>query len=310
MIFFARMRLLAKVERAFAADRTGGAAMEFAIVGTFYFLLVFFVLQGGVYYLRATVLDYATEVVARSLEINDNSSSVIAPTSSSAFAYDIAQNSFGLLNYSNIAVSLKECQPAGFTGSTQGDGIKCTGGFSSMSLSPIDTTGNTYQYFNGTCAVNYYVVVADNGQQAINVLNSNCAGGTVTTNGSGTPLSSVAGPVCDTTNFNYYQTASNPVVLVGAGYLSTSSATAPATASVTGPQGQTTNPYTYTSGGHTFTYTQYNGGLYTCSAGQDFLVQVTYTDNNFIIPLIPQYISGFFGTITSTLTGQFEPPLS
>lgn len=303
MIFFARMRLLAKIGRAFAADSTGGPAMEFAIVGTTFFLLLFFVIQGGIYYLRVTVLDYATEVVARSLELNGNSSTIISPTSSSAFAYDVAQNSFGILSAANISVSLKECAPVGFTGSS-GNGITCSGGFGGMSTSPIDTSGNTYQYFNGTCIANIDETLADNGQEAISVVTGStptCTGGTATTNASGTALTAGAGTTCSTSSFTYYQTSgvSLPSV-VGDGVLSLGPASEPAKA-----QGQSTNPYSFTAGGHNFTVTEYDNALFTCSADQDFLVQVVYTDTTLV-----GLISGFFGPITSTVAAQFEPPLT
>jgi hypothetical protein len=295
------LRFLLRSGRAFSTDRTGGPAIEFALVGTSFLLLLFFVIQGGIYYLRVTALDYATEVVARTLELNGNSSSLISPTSSAAFAYDVAQNSFGVLDAANISVSLKECAPAGFSGSTS-VAIPCSGGFGGMSTTPIDTSGNTYQYFNGTCTANIDETIADNGQQAVSVVSgtTNCVPGTATSNASGTALTSGPGTTCNTTSFNYYQQgAGNLIGNVGAGVLSLGPATKPLKA-----QGQATNPYTFSGGGHTFTTTEYDGALFTCSADQDFLVQVVYKDTTIV-----SLISSFFGPITSTVAAQFEPPL-
>jgi len=299
----AHWQFLRRRAGAFGADRTGGPAIEFALVGTTFLLLLFFVIQGGIYYLRVTALDYATEVVARSLELNGNSSKLISPTTSSAFAYDIAQNSFGVLSSSNISVSLKECTPNGFTGST-GTGITCSGGFGGMSTTPIDTSGNTYQYFNGTCVANIDETLADNGQEAISVVSGTsptCNPGAATTNASGTALTAGGGTTCTTSSFNYYQTSGgNLPSLVGDGVLSLGSATQPTKA-----KGQSTNPYSFTASGHNFTVTEYDNALFTCSADQDFLVQVVYTDTTLV-----GLISMFFGPIISTVASQFEPPLT
>jgi Flp pilus assembly protein TadG len=249
--------------------RGGAVAVEFALVGLVYFIVVFFVIQGGIYFLRVTVLDFATEQAARALMINDNPGyAVAAPPSAAAFRQDIANSGYGLLNFNNIAVSVRVCAPV-WTTAISGYSGGCFGGFKNMPLSTFDPTNNTYQYYAGVCTVNVTLYSANTGLQNLVVNSSSCTG---------------------TCNTNALNGSGNGNVANGAFSL----------ASATIPSGGVT--VIDAGGGTMITVTQYNGATYTCAAGQDFLVQVQYTDAT-----LSGLVSSYFSKIRSTLAFELEP---
>jgi hypothetical protein len=250
--------------------------VELALVGLLYFLVLFFVIQGGLYYIRVTVLDFATEVAARAILINNNPGYQLAgpttalPTTAALLRQNIANAGYGFLDANNIAVSVKVCAPVWQTGlgaTANGTG-GCLGGFQNMPLTPF--TPGTFQYFTGTATVNLYQYVGSDGSTGIGVIATTATTGTCNT-----------APLNGSTNGN-----------VANGTLSLATATTP-------PGGVTVISV---GPGASVTRTEYDGALYTCGAGQDFLLQVQYTDTG-LVPLV----SRFIGPITATLAFALEP---
>jgi len=276
MICFARMRLLAKVGRAFAADRTGGPAMEFAIVGLYFFLVLFFVIQGGIYYLRETILDYATEAAARAVMINDNPGySVAAPTSAAAFLNLVASNGFGLLGPANYNASTTAPMQVALQMVPEAKTIFGNASYGFRSVTPWTFNGTTppYQFkYAGSCGVNYFTNYAING--------------TGQTGSGVSSISSCSLPAGDTTD----TVCPNSLTNMNGNNLIINGFADGGTPTVSYPNAVVVQ-YNYT------------GGTFTCNANQFVLLQVQYTDST-LVPLI----SNFFGPIVSTVAFKIEPP--
>jgi Flp pilus assembly protein TadG len=236
MRFVAHLRRMTKPHqllpllRSFVRTRRSTTAVEFAIVGSLYVLVLLFAVEGGIFYLKIDILDLATERASRFIILNNLTT---APASAGAFASLIANNGNGALTLGNIAVSVRMAAP--ISGTTAAP----VAGFQSLTAAAF--TPGTYQYVPGACALSTNV--------ATNVTTVGACTG-------GCQYPSVLGAADQG-----YQTTTNNV---------------------------TTLHQTYT-----------------CSAGQDILVQVQYTDST-----LTKLIAGFFGPVTSTLAFQAEPTLS
>jgi len=239
--------------RRFGRHRRGGAAVEFALVGLTYFFVLVFVIQAGVFYLRVTVLDYATEQAARLIMIdqapNNAGTFTNAPATAAALQTLIQADSFGVLNLSSIAVAVQMAPPV--TGTTRAAGT----GFQAIPPSAA-TFGTTYQFLPGSCTINYTTVTT--GGNTVYTLNSNagCTTGT-----------------CTTAKFS----------------------SLPGSGEVNG------GTVTTTTVGSTVT-SVYSSATFSCSAGNDIVVQAKYTDNT-----LSSLISGLLGTVTSTVAFQVDP---
>jgi Flp pilus assembly protein TadG len=241
----------------FCRDRAGGTAVEFAIVGLLYFFLLIFALEGGIFYLRTTVLDLATEQAARAIMINEGPNNAgtytDAPATASDFQKLIEADSYNVLTLANISVEVRMAAPVTGTAAVAGTGF--------ASIPPVATPDNTtYQYKPGSCEVNY---------------STSTTGGTTTyTFGTLGPNGCTAGDcVASQTNF----------------------ALLPASGEVAGGTDVTTT----VNGATVNTYTD---ATYSCSAGQDIVVQAQYTDST-----LSKLIAYLFGPITTTLAFQVEP---
>jgi Flp pilus assembly protein TadG len=270
----------------FAKDRRSSTSVEFAIVGLIYFTILFFVIQGGIFYIKVTVLDFATEAASRTVLLNQNPATTVAtpPTTGTAFATLVAQHSFGVLQAANLKVALQIVPPRSVSfNSLQGYQGNATSGaagtYGFTTITPFTfAAGQTapYQYTNpGVCPVNYETQVADNGATA-SFLN-----GIAPTNGTIT--------ACTGTCLNAGYAAANgnngQTVIIGGIADDGSSSIS-----------------TSTGGGHTFTNTVYTDGTYTCYAGQDALLQVQYID-----PTLTLLVGKYFGSVVSSLAFQIEP---
>jgi len=255
--------------RLLLAETKSAAAVEFALIGTLYFVVLFFVIQGGIFFIRVTVLDFATETVAREILINDNpGATALPPTTGAAFAQQVANVSHGFLNLANIKVEFQIAPPLPSTIIGQGQGY---GGFASIPPytfpaggTPVYATLTGYTY--GACTVNYQIItyVPSGTIQSIGsdiqTAGTNCSGTCVVSPGTNTQDNEIVGGIVD------------------GGTASSSSANG-------------------------FTTTNYTGGTFTCNAGEDALLQVQYTDTS-LVGLIAKY----FGPAQSVLAFQIEPP--
>jgi len=233
-------------------DQKSAAAVEFALIGSLYFVILFFVLQGGIFYIRVTVLDFATEAVSRAILINDNpGATTTPPVTAAAFAQQVATISHGFLDLSNIKVELQMAPPLPSSTLGQGQG---TGGFQSIRAYAFPAGGTpSYAYTGyGACTVTYQIITYDPNGTVLSIGSDIQSAGTNCT-GNGCTVSPGA------------NTANNEIVggIVDGG---TASATS--------------------SGG--FTFTTYTGGTFTCNAGEDVLLQVQYTDSS-LVGLIARY---------------------
>jgi Flp pilus assembly protein TadG len=224
------VRRMLRTAGRFARTRRSTTAVEFAVVGSLYCLVLLFAVEGGIFYLKVDVLDLATERASRFIVLNNLST---APTSAAAFAALIANNGNGALTPGNVAVSVRMVAPVSGTIAAP------AGGFQSLPVSTF--TPGTYQYVAGACA-----------------LTTNVATGVITV---GACTGSCVYPTTPGLADQGYQTTTNNV---------------------------TTLHQTYT-----------------CSAGQDILVQVQYTDS-----ALAKLVGGFFGPVVTTLAFQAEPTLS
>jgi len=233
--------------RRFRRDRRSSTAVEFALVGLLYFFLLIFALEGGIFYLRITVLDLATEQAARVIMINqgaDNNGNFATapttPTGANSFQALIENDSFDVLTQANIKVEVQMAPPVTGTVRAAGTGFQ--------SIPPAATPDNvTYEYKPGSCEVDYststtpYTLIKNHG----------CTAGD-----------------CTTANFN--------LLPAGGGEVS--------------------------GGTYTASSNSYTDATYSCSAGQDIVVQAQYTDTT-----LSALIGYLFGPITSTLAFQVEP---
>jgi hypothetical protein len=225
--------------RRFSQERKCSTTVEFAIVGSLYFLVLLFAVEGGILYLKIDTLDLATERASRLLVLNNVAT---APATSAAFIGDIAANSNGALQTANIAISVQ--MAAAVTGTIAAP----KGGFQSLSTT---FTAKTFQYVPGSCPVTTIV----GSTPTVGACTGGCA----------------------------YSTAANATNIPGEldpGYQTT----------VINANNSTTTTLHQT---------------YTCSAGQDILVQVQYTDTT-----LTKLVAGLFGPIITTLAFQAEPTLS
>jgi Flp pilus assembly protein TadG len=218
--------------REFIRTRKSTTAVEFAIVGSLYVLVLLFAVEGGIFYLKVDLLDLATEKASRLIILNNVAT---APQTASAFAALIASNGNGALTLSNIAVSVQMAAPVSGTVAAP------VGGFQSLTKNAF--TAGTFGYYAGACGIE-----------------TNVATGAVTPN----PLEPCTG-TCTTSKL-----------------------------------GEADQGYQTTTNGVTTLFQ-----TYTCSAGQDILVQVQYTDST-----LTKLVSGFLGPVISTLAFQAEPTLS
>jgi len=233
-------------------DRRGSTAVEFAIVGLLYFFLLIFALEGGIYYLRVTVLDLATEQAARVIMINqgeDNNGNFItapiAATGANSFQALVEKDSYGVLTQANIAVEVRMAPPV--TGTVRA----ANAGF--QAIPPVATPDNvTYQYQPGSCEVDYTPPSGAVTKYTLN-MNHGCTAGDCT---------------ATQANFN--------LLPAGGGEVS--------------------------GGTYDATTGEYKDATYSCSAGQDIVVQAQYTDTT-----LSALIGYLFGPITTTLAFQVEP---
>ncbi|MGD0107763.1 MAG: TadE/TadG family type IV pilus assembly protein [Rhodopila sp.] len=88
------------------ADRRGVAALEFAIVGGTFFLLLLLVIQFGLYFVQVTALDLAVQKASRQILINQ-------PVTQTQFVANIQADSFGLLQSQTIQVAVQSADSFG-----------------------------------------------------------------------------------------------------------------------------------------------------------------------------------------------------
>jgi len=260
--------------------------VEFAIVGSIYLTILFFVIQGGIFYIKVTILDVATETAARAVLINGNPNTNITtpPTTGAAFAALVAQDSYGVLKAANIVVALQENPPA----VTNVTGNGAVYGFTGIPPYQF-TAGGTppYQYtVYGYCPVTYQNVVATIAPGLPNA-------GTVIATGQDIVNNAATGTCSGTCNLSsayangtQYSTPTQDNEVIGG--IVNGGAAQPAS--------------TTTIGSALYTFTNFTGGKYTCNSGQDVLLQVQYTD-----PTIVSLVGQFFGAIVSTVAFQIEP---
>jgi len=233
-------------------ERKGGTAIEFALVAMLYVFLLLFAIEGGIFYLRSTVLDVATEQISRQIMLNQGANNdgtfTPAPATASAFAARIQADSSGVLALGNIAVSVQMAPPV--TGTTRAAGT----GF--QAIPPVATPAGTYQYLPGSCTVNYSTSTTAGVTTYTLISSSGCTAGT-----------------CTTSRF---------------ALLPTSGQVSGGTDVTTTSGGTTTNTYT--------------GATFSCSAGQDIVVQAQYTDT-----ALTALVGYLFGPVTATLAFQVEP---
>jgi Flp pilus assembly protein TadG len=220
----------AMLEWRFVRERRSSTSVEFAIVGSLYFLVLLFAIEGGIFYIKVDTLDLATERASRLMILNNFAT---APATSAALITDIVNSSGGTLQPLNLAVSVRMVAPISGTAAAP------VGGFQSL---PNTFDSSQYQYVPGACHL------TTNETTKI-VTSSNCTGG------------------CATTKLGQ----------ADSGYLSTN----------------------FTTGVSTLNQ------IYTCSAGQDILVQVQLTDGT-----LAGIINKFFGPVISTLAFQAEPSIT
>lgn len=241
-------------EARFRRDRRGSTAVEFALVGLLYFFLLIFALEGGIFYLRVTVLDLATEQAARAIMINQVAGNTVgapaAPTTAAAFTQLIENDSYNVLTIGNIKVAVQMAPPV--TGTIAAP----AGGF--QSIKPLANPANQYQFLPGACTVTYT---------------------TTSVNGAAATYNAPTASACDA---NGTCTVANFTLL-------------PTYGEVAGGTDVTTTI------GNTVTNT-YTNATYSCSAGQDVVVQAQYTDTT-----LSALVGYLFGPITTTLAFQVEP---
>ncbi len=236
-------------------DRRGSTAVEFAIVGLLYFFILIFALEGGIFYLRTTVLDLATENAARVIMINQGANNAgtftAAPATAAAFIQLVENDSYGVLTQSNIKVSVQMTGPVTGTAAIAGTGFQ--------SIPPVATPAGLYQYVPGSCTVNYSTSTTGAATTYTFISSSGCTSGTCTASGASFARLPTYGEV----------TGGSDVTSTGA-------------------NGAAINTYT--------------DATYSCSAGQDIVVQAQYTDTT-----LSSLVAYLFGPITSTLAFQVEP---
>ena len=158
-------------------DRKASTAVEFALVAMLYVFLLLFALEGGIFYLRTTVLDLATEQAARVIMINQGPNNAgtftTAPTTAAAFASLIQSYSFGDLALGNIEVAVQMATPV--TGTTRAAGT----GF--QAIPPVADPAGTYQYLPGSCTINYSTSTTAGVTTYTLISNSGCTVCTCTT---------------------------------------------------------------------------------------------------------------------------------
>jgi Flp pilus assembly protein TadG len=255
--FLAERRQAAKCPAAplrnrFQHDRKASTAIEFAIVGLLYFFVLIFAVEGGIYYLQATVIDFATEQASRAIMINQgaNNAGVYtdAPQTAALFQAlvynDSSAASDGLLSQANIQVAVQMAAPV--------TGNAVTGpGFASIPPVAVPN-GSVYEYVPGSCTVDYTTSTVAGVTKYTLVANHGCTDGN-----------------CAATQPSFNLLPVNGELSGGA--------------------------YDATTG-------KYLNATYSCSAGQDILVQVQYSDS----PL-SALVAYLFGPITTTLAFQVEP---
>jgi Flp pilus assembly protein TadG len=102
--------------RKFVSDRSGVAALEFALVGPVLLLLVVMILENGLMLFAQAVLDNATTTAARQIQIG-------AVKTSAAFRSAVCANMSTFLNCANLqfyVASSSSAFPAGATPSSNG----------------------------------------------------------------------------------------------------------------------------------------------------------------------------------------------
>jgi Flp pilus assembly protein TadG len=227
-------------------------AVEFAMVALFYFFVLMFAIEGGILYLRATVLDLATEQASRTIMINQGANNAggftAAPTTAAAFKQLIQSNSFTVLALANIQIAVQMAGPVTGTARAAGTGFQ--------SIPPVSSPAGTYQYLPGSCTVNYSTSTTGGTATYTLISSAGCTAGT-----------------CSTAKFSLLPTAGE--VSGGTDVTSISGSTV-------------TNTYT--------------GATFSCSAGQDIVVQAQYTDSTLM-----RLVAYLFGPVTSTLAFQVEP---
>jgi Flp pilus assembly protein TadG len=236
-------------EARFSQDRRGSTAVEFALVGLLYFFILIFALEGGIFYLRVTVLDLATEQAARAIMINEGPNNAGTYTDAPASALDfqklIEADSFNVLTQANISVEVQMTGPVTGTAAVAGTGFS--------SIKPVAIPDNvTYQYKPGSCTVDYSTSTVGGVTKYTWISTSSCTDGDC---------------AASQATFNGLPT------------------------------------YGEISGGtYDTTLDEYIDATYSCSAGQDIVVQARYTDTT-----LSNLVAYLFGPITTTLAFQVEP---
>ncbi len=222
------------------------------MVAMTYFFLLLFAIEGGIFYLRTTVLDFATEQSSRAIMINQGANNAgiftAAPTTAAAFKQLIQTNSFNILTLGNIQIAVQMAGPVTGTARAAGTGFQ--------SIPPVTTPAGTYQYLPGSCTINYSTATTGGTATYTLISSAGCTAGT-----------------CTTAKFSLLPT--NGEVSGGTDVTSTSGSTV-------------TNTYT--------------AATFSCSAGQDIVVQAQYTDTT-----LSRLVAYLFGPVTSTLAFQVEP---
>jgi len=102
----ARRRRGLRLVRQFIAAKSGTTAVEFAAVGTTFFMVLLLAVLFSTYYLRVTMLDLAVQKVARQLMVNQS-------LSQSQFITNLNTASFGILQGQTINVAVQSASTFG-----------------------------------------------------------------------------------------------------------------------------------------------------------------------------------------------------
>ncbi len=102
------MTMLTMNQSSLARDRRGASALEFAIVALPFLLLVFTIIQMGIYYMTQTALDAGVNTEAIALQNNFNLQTATVPSSAAAVKAAIVAGSGSLIFTSGTQFEIQQ----------------------------------------------------------------------------------------------------------------------------------------------------------------------------------------------------------